>query len=157
MTTVADLMTRDMVTLKEEDDLSRAMKIFSEHPIRHLPVASDGKLVGMVSHRDALAWSGSVIDPSRFAGERIAKEAHDTFVAEVMVTDVVTVSPKATAVEAARLLLKGGFGSLPVVDDDDNLLGIVTETDLLRHLISDELTSEQRRHTPAPSRPQEKE
>ncbi len=157
MTTVADLMTRDVVTLSEEDGLSRAMKIFSELPIRHLPVTSDGTLVGMVSHRDALAWSGSAIDPSRFADQRIAKEAHDTFVAEVMITDVVTVPPSATVVEAARTLLEGGFGALPVVGADGKLLGIVSESDLLRQLISDELTGDQPVHAPPVSRPYEKE
>lgn len=157
MTTVADLMTRDVVTLNEEDGLNRAMKIFSELPIRHLPVTSDGTLVGMVSQRDALSWSGSAIDPSGFAGQRIAKEAHDTFVAEVMVRDIVTLPPTATVVEAARALLDGGFGALPVVDGDRKLLGIISETDLLRQLISDELTGEQKGHRPPSVRPQEKE
>lgn len=157
MTTVADLMTRDVVTLNEEDGLDRAIKIFSELSVRHLPVASDGVLVGMVSQRDALSWSGSAIDPSAIAGQRVAKEAHDTFVAEVMTRDVVTVSPRATVVEAARAILDGGFGALPVVDENEKLLGIVTETDLLRQLISDELTESQPPHAPPPSRPQEKE
>ena len=157
MTTVADLMTRDVVTLSEEDGLNRAMKIFSKLPIRHLPVTSDGTLVGLVSHRDALSWSGSAIDPTAYASERVATKAHDTFVAEVMIRDVVTLAPTATVVEAARTLIERGFGALPVVDDEKKLLGIVTETDLLRQLISDEVTSAQTPPPPPPSRPRGKE
>ncbi len=154
MTTVAELMTTDLVTLSEEDGLSRAMKIFSELPIRHLPVTDGAILIGMVSQRDALSWSGSVIDPGAFAGAQASKEARETFVAEVMVRDVISVPPTATIVDAARTLLEGGFGCLPVVDEQGKLLGIVTETDLLRHLISDELTGDQGARAPAVVRPQ---
>jgi len=153
MTTVADLMTTELVTLVEEDGLSRAMKIFSELPIRHLPVTDGSRLIGMVSQRDALRWSGSAIDPSAFADAQAAKLARETFVAEAMVPDVVSVSGETSVVEAARLLLEHGFGCLPVVDGEGRLLGIVTETDLLRHLISDELTDHQRTRGPAAVRP----
>jgi CBS domain-containing protein len=155
MTTVGNLMTSDPVTLHEEDDLARAIEIFSTEPIRHLPV-TDGEgntLVGVVSQRDALRWSGSAIDPSRFTAKQASDKAHERFVAEVMIRDVVTATPDTPVSEAARLLLQGGFGCLPVVDDDNKLLGIVTETDLLRQLIGDELVQEQPPHAPPPSRP----
>ncbi|MBO6936508.1 MAG: CBS domain-containing protein [Deltaproteobacteria bacterium] len=155
MTSVADLMTTDLVTLSEEDGLGRAMTIFTELPIRHLPVTDGAVLIGMVSQRDALSWSGSVIDPGAFSRSQASKEARETFVAEVMIRDVVSVPPTATVVEAARAILEGGFGCLPVVDEDDNLIGIVTETDLLRHLVSGELTSDQGARAPAAVRPLE--
>jgi len=155
MTTVADLMTTELVTLSEEDGLSRAMKIFAELPIRHLPVTDGDRLIGMVSQRDALSWSGSAIDPGAFSAAQASKEAQKTFVAEVMVREVVSAHPSTTIIEAARALLDGGFGSLPVVDENGRLLGVVTETDLLKHLISRELTSEQGSRPPPATRPTE--
>lgn len=153
MTTVAELMTRELVTLSEEDGLGRAMQIFAEYPIRHLPVTDGDRLVGLVSQRDALSWSGSVIDPAAFAMERASREAQQTFVAEVMIRDVVTAAPEASVEDAARRLIEGRFGCLPVIDEAGKLLGIVTETDLLAHLVSDELTCEQGARAPAAARP----
>ena len=156
MTLVRTLMSHELVTLTEEDGLIRALEIFAKHPIRHIPVVDGHKLVGVVSQRDALRWSGSALDPTRFVVERAEKKANETFVAEMMIRDVVTIGPEASVADAARAMLAGGFGCLPVVTQAGDLVGIITETDMLRHLITDELSAGQV-HSPPPSQPQLRE
>ncbi len=126
---VADIMSRELVTLAEDDTLADARACMERGRIRHLPVVRDGRLVGLVTHRDMLAASFSVF------AEVSAREEKRLFsripVGELM-HDVVSVSPESSVREAARLLLDNRFGCLPVVGRDGRLVGIVTEADFLR-------------------------
>lgn len=126
--TVADIMSRDLVTLTEEDTLADARACMNRGRMRHLPVVRDGKLVGLVTHRDLLAASLSVF------AEVSAREERTLFatisVRELM-HDAVTVSPKMPVREAGRMMLEHKFGCLPVVDAEGVLVGIVTEADFL--------------------------
>jgi CBS domain-containing membrane protein len=128
--TVADIMSKDVVTLIEDETLAHAKSCMDRGRIRHLPVVHDGKLVGLVTHRDLLAASFS------FFAEVEPAEQRRIFVrvpvAEAMHRDVVTVSPETRLAKAARILLDNKYGCLPVVDDAGYLIGIVTEADFLR-------------------------
>jgi len=127
---VRDLMSTDLVTLTEEETLTDAQRCMARGRIRHLPVVRDGRLVGLVTHRDLLAASFSIF------AEVEANEQRRVFstvpVVELMHRDVVTVSPNLGASQAARILLENKYGCLPVADEDGRLLGIVTEADFLR-------------------------
>ena len=127
---VRDLMTTEVVTLTEDETLAHAQRCMARGRIRHLPVVRDGCLVGLVTHRDLLAASFSIF------AEVEAHEQRRVFttvpVVEVMHRDVVSVSPDLGVSEAAQILLENKYGCLPVVDEDDTLLGIVTEADFLR-------------------------
>ena len=125
-TTVADLMTPDVVTLSEETDVVYATGAMKLRRIRHLPVVRGDELVGLVSHRDLLRAQARFLSGVE-QGETIASvRAKD-----IMTDEVTTVSPDTPADEAAMLLVDGKFGCLPVVDDG-RLVGIVTEADFLR-------------------------
>jgi len=127
---VRDLMTTEVVTLIEDETLARAQRCMARGRIRHLPVVRDGCLVGLVTHRDLLAASFSIF------AEVEAQEQRRIFttvpVVEAMHRDVVSVSPDLGVSEAAQILLENKYGCLPVVGQDDVLLGIVTEADFLR-------------------------
>jgi CBS domain-containing membrane protein len=127
---VSDLMSTDLVTLTEDETLTDAQRCMARGRIRHLPVVRDGRLVGLVTHRDLLAASFSIF------AEVEANEQRRVFstvpVVELMHRDVVTVSPNLGASQAARILLENKYGCLPVADEDGRLLGIVTEADFLR-------------------------
>ncbi len=114
-----EIMSRQLVTVTPDTPLSEARHLLAEHRIRRLPVIAGRRLVGIVSDRDV----------------RSASASHDrTPVAQIMTRNVVTVTSQMRVDEAARIMLDGRFGGLPVVDGGE-LTGIVTETDLLRALI----------------------
>lgn len=130
--TVGELMTRDVVTLFEEDNLERVSKELGRFRFRHLPVVDDGKLVGILSQRDLLRATFAGMDQSPAARAREARFLEQTFVRDVMRTDLVTVHPEEPLRAAALKILEGHLGALPVVDADGMLVGIITEHDITR-------------------------
>lgn len=131
MQIVAELMSRDVVTLKETQNLALADELLRLHRIRHLPVVRGDKLVGLITHRDLL----------RAAAQRRGDPAEQPlWASDIMIRDVKTVRPDTSLREAVDLMLDNKYGCLPVVGEDDTLRGILTEADLVRyarHLISD--------------------
>ena len=116
---VGDFMTRELVTLKESDDLALAEQMLRLGGIRHLPVVRERKLVGILTHRDLLRSAAT-------------RPARSTLASEVMTRDPVAVKPATSLVHAARAMLHHKFGCLPVCDVDGTLLGIITESDFVR-------------------------
>ena len=132
MQTVGELMTRSLVTLTETQNLAMAEDLLRLHRIRHLPVVRDGKLVGLVTHRDLLRAT------AQRGGAEPARQP--LWASDVMVRDVKTVGPGTPTREAVKLMLDNKYGCLPVVGANGELLGILTEADMVRfaqHLIED--------------------
>jgi CBS domain-containing protein len=121
MIKVADFMTRELVTVKETDDLALAESILRLGGIRHLPVVRERKLVGLVTQRDLLRSGAS-------GGPR-ARAVHAQ---DIMTRTPVTVGADSSLAHAARLMLKHKFGCLPVCQEDGTLVGIITESDFVR-------------------------
>lgn len=121
MIKVADFMTRELVTVKETDDLALAESILRLGGIRHLPVVRERKLVGLVTQRDLLRSGASGGPRAR------AVRAQD-----IMTRTLVTVGADSSLAHAARLMLKHKFGCLPVCQEDGTLVGIITESDFVR-------------------------
>ena len=121
MIAVADFMTKDLVTVRESDDLALAESLLRLGGIRHLPVVRDGKLVGILTHRDVLR-----------SGQSGKPAARELAVSEVMTREPTSIRPAMPLSSAARLMLERKFGCLPVCDDEGTLIGIVTEADFVR-------------------------
>lgn len=127
---VRSRMTRDVVTASPDTLLAQALELTRTHRIRHLPVVESGRLVGIVSDRDL-----------RFAhppvwvedADAMRRALHEHTISEIMTSPVVTIAPDVPVEEAARVLQSHPFGCLPVVDDGA-LVGIITESDILRAL-----------------------
>jgi CBS domain-containing protein len=117
---VRDFMTRELVTVRETDDLALAESILRLGGVRHLPVVREGRLVGLLTQRDLLR-AGAAGPAARGVQAR-----------DVMVPRPVTVAPDGSLAEAARTLLDRKFGCLPVCEADGTLVGIVTESDFVR-------------------------
>ncbi len=131
MKIVGELMTRDLVTLKETQNLGLADELLRLHRIRHLPVVRQEKLVGLITHRDLLRAS---------AVRRADPSQQPLWVADAMTREVKTVHPDMPLREAVGLMLQNKYGCLPVVSENGTLVGLITEADLVRyaqHLIGD--------------------
>jgi len=129
---VSDIMTRDPITVRPSQTLRAAIEAMREHHCRRLPVMDDGKLVGIISDRDVrLALNSPFIMRDR-REDRVLLD--QVLVAECMTPGPVTLMPEQSVLEAARLMHDRKFGGLPVVEKG-RLVGIVTETDVLRCFI----------------------
>ncbi len=118
---VGQMMQTDLFTAHPEDLIDLAASVMDWEHIRHVPVEDqEGRLVGLVSHRQLLRMVG------RGAGEG----AKPVAVREIMMPDPVTVSPETSTLDAIALMRKHKVGCLPVVRDD-KLIGIVTEFDFI--------------------------
>lgn len=115
---VTELMTNAVLTIRTDAPLEQAATEMRLGHVRHLPVVDlEGRVVGVLSSFDVMRALAQ--------GNRLAQ------VRDVMSKQVVTVRDDSTASEAARQMRELKIGSLPVVDADGRLLGIVTETDFL--------------------------
>lgn len=129
---VADVMTPNVIVLREEDSLEEVEDALQRWSFRHLPVVDGRRLVGLVSQRDMLRLVGTPV--SERAATYDARRRGGTFVADIMVRDVHTARAEMSLADAARTLVKHRLGCLPVVDAAGTLIGIVTADDLLRVL-----------------------
>ena len=121
MISVSDFMTKDLVTLRESDDLALAESLLKLGGIRHLPVVRERKLVGNLTHRDV-----------RRTGQLGKAAARALPVSDVMTRTPTSVRPATGLAQAARLMLERKYGCLPVCEEDGTLVGIVTEADFVR-------------------------
>lgn len=127
---VSEIMRREFVSLEAADRVDFADQIMRLGRIRHLPVVSQGRLVGIVSNRDLLSASLSKV--LEFTRERQKAFLGTVDVQEVMTRDVQTVPPETSLEEAARLMLRHKIGCLVVAGPEGVPLGLLTESDLLR-------------------------
>ena len=127
---VERVMQTDYVSVGSGDHLDLVDDVMNLGRIRHMPVLDGDKLVGVVSQRDLLSASLSRVLDFDAAERRSFMRSIE--VSEVMSRDPVTVRPSTTLREATRLVLTHRFGCLPVVDEGGRVVGLVTETDLLR-------------------------
>ena len=127
---VRDVMTADPTTLKRNEKLTLADDIMRLGRVRHLPVLDDDGqlLVGIVTQRDLFR---DALAQALGYGRHAQRKLLDSLaVKDVMATEVVTVKPDASLVQAAKLLTERKIGCLPVVEDG-RLVGILTEGDFV--------------------------
>ena len=130
---VSKIMTTDVHTVQLGQKLSEVRQLLTDRPIHHVPVVDGNQLVGMISSTDVLKLSYEAYG----ADERQVDSVLDSqfTIANVMSKDVTTMKPSDTIREAAKILSGGAFHSIPVVEGDNELAGIVTSTDLINYLV----------------------
>ena len=132
-TPISEIMTKDLVTLNLTDSLENAEKLFKENKIRHIPVIHNKEILGILSYTDILRISFADVSDDE---KNVDTFVYDMFsIKQVMAKNVFAVSSNTTIKEVAELLAKKEFHALPVVDDNE-LVGIVTTTDLIKYLIN---------------------
>ena len=111
------------ITIRDDTVYWKAFDIMKEKDLHHIPVVNESNaVVGLITRRDLQ------IAAMHF------KEAQ-VEVSEVMHSPVVTISPGELLSEAAKQMIDNRIGGLPVLDTNGQIVGILTETDLLRALI----------------------
>ncbi|CAM1355840.1 CBS domain-containing protein [Tenacibaculum discolor] len=132
-TPVSVIMTKDVITLSSTDDLMTAEKIFKKEHIRHIPVVSGNEIKGMLSYTDLLRISfADAVDENETDVDTVVYNMFT--IDQVMAKNLVTVNSDTTIKEVAEILAKKEFHALPVVDNNE-LVGIVTTTDLIYYLL----------------------
>jgi len=129
---IHEYMKSPVITATPDTLLDDALRTMHENHIRRLPVMDNGKLVGLVTRHGLREAMPLTAIPLSIWG--IHYQLSKMKVRDVMITDVITVAPDTTVEEAAALTEKHKIGTLPVVDNKGNLVGIITSTDLLRLL-----------------------
>ncbi len=151
--TVADVMTRDPVTVSSGTSLSEVIKILAERRISGLPVVDQaGKLVGVISETD-LMWKESGVTPPPYVmlldsviylenPAKYDRELHKALgqtVGEVMTNrHIITIAPDKLLREAAQLMHERGVPRLPVLDAKGVVIGILTRGDIIREMAAEQ-------------------
>ena len=125
----ADMMSRDLLTVSPSLPLGEAWELLVRHHIKALPVVEGTRLVGILSLHDFLVSRDT---PSEATGRDV--DAHPQIVADLMTTEVVTVRPEQPIVDTVTLFSDGGLHHLPVVSAGHEVVGMLTQSDLVAAL-----------------------
>lgn len=150
--TVADVMSREPITVKPETPLGDVIKILAERRISGLPVVDEvGKAIGVISETD-LMWRESDVTPPPYImlldsviylenPARYERELHKALgqtAGEVMTTEPVTIAPDRPLREAAHMMHERSIHRLLVIDQQERLLGVLTRGDIVRAMAAEQ-------------------
>jgi CBS domain-containing protein/gamma-glutamyl:cysteine ligase YbdK (ATP-grasp superfamily) len=120
---VGQLMTTDLFTVQEDELVDLVAHLMQWKHIRHVPVEdAQHRLVGLVTHRSLLRL---------FQDGLAFKSSEPVPVSRIMQRDVITATPRMSTLQAIQLMRDHGIACLPVVNDDNRLVGIITERDFM--------------------------
>lgn len=130
---VSSIMTKNLITADITDDLRHVSTLLKRNHIRHLPIVSGNKLVGIVSKSDIMRLSFGDIYEGR-------EQADDTIfdllkLEQVMVSNPMTVQADDTIKTVAEIFAQEEFHALPVLEHD-KIVGIVSTTDVIKYMLS---------------------
>jgi len=125
---VVDVMTKNPLVMTPDETIGKADELMSENRIRQLPVVDGSALLGIITDRDIRSFlaDSSLLDPAERA------KALKTKVSEIMTNEPLTLAPDDDLPEAVELLIEEKIGGIPVVDEAEGVVGIVTYVDILR-------------------------
>ncbi len=126
---VSDIMTADVVSVDTHATVADVVALMHDNDFRHVPVLTEGELVGLVSDRDLRVYTMPVVDMNSSQLERRNMQVPVT---DVMNTDTISVGPESDLPELINIMLEQKIGAVPVVDElSDKLVGIVSYVDVL--------------------------
>jgi CBS domain-containing membrane protein len=130
--TVGEVMTKKVITIGPNETLQQIEQGMERFRFRHLPVVEDGKLIGLVSHRDLLHALSSFLSEAEEQRNAVIRQQPAKL---IMQHDVITIRAHEALLDAAKLMWEAKLGCLPVVDEEDQVVGIITEADFMRAAI----------------------
>ena len=128
---VVDLMTSDPLTVTAAETVGKADQLMAENNIRQIPVVKGRELLGIVTDRDVRAFLSDALVGEPETRERALKTA----VSEIMTTEPLSIAPDDDLRDAVEILIEQKFGAIPVVDEAEGLVGIVSYVDVLRNYL----------------------
>ena len=130
---VHEIMTSDPVSIAPSTTVKEALEEMANIDVRHLPVVSDGTLVGILSDRDLRSYLLPYLEKWDDPDKSEARQLET--IESVMSTDLATLSPDSDVSEAIEIILETRVGAVPVIDStEENLVGIVSYIDILSAL-----------------------
>jgi acetoin utilization protein AcuB len=126
---VQDIMQAELITISPETALPEVLRLVQRRGVRHLPVVEHGNLVGIVSDRDLKRAMPSAA--TSLSAQELNYLLDRVKVGEFMTRGVITIAPMFPVEDAARIMVTEKISALPVTEGG-RLVGIVTETDVLR-------------------------
>jgi len=127
-------MTSEVMTIDEDTSMMKASQIMKENNIRRLPVIHGGKLVGMVTDRDIKEASPS--NATTLDVHELYYLLSELKVKDIMSKNVFAIGPEETVEKAAVKMLEHRISGLPVVNDKGRVVGVITQGDIFKVLIS---------------------
>ncbi len=141
-----EIMSRNLLTVRADDRLRAAWRLFSIHHVKALPVVDvDGRLVGMISQADFLSNSVLSDDGNLHLGFRrrvfakLSRQRIPRFVGDIMDRRIQPTRPETSAFALVMRMVDEGLHTIPVVNHSDRLVGVVSQGDLLAALFRADL------------------
>ena len=131
---ISNIMTKNVLTVNVKDSLAEAETILKQNHIRHIPVVSGPKLVGMLSLTDLLRVS-FVDNYGEDEGAVDTAVYSMLSISQVMASNPKSIADNQTIREVAELLAQREYHALTVTNSVGDLVGIVTTTDLIKYLL----------------------
>jgi len=131
---VKNWMSKNVITVDVNDSMHEAIKLLKENKIKMLPVMKKGKLVGIVTDRDLKRASAS--DATTLDVHELLFLVSKIKIKGIMTKDPIMIPEDFTVEETAEVLLKNKISGAPVIDNEGKIVGVITQTDLFKVLIS---------------------
>jgi acetoin utilization protein AcuB len=135
---VQTIMTRTVVCAAPTTTVREAIRLIEDSDVRHLPIVDGRELLGIVSDRDLREYRIPLyveIEQMSDADRARADELLDTPLGEVMSEEVISVEGHESIASVVDAMLEYKVGAVPVVNDDNELLGIVSYIDVLKYTL----------------------
>jgi len=129
---ISKIMSSEVVTVHQNQKLSDVRHIICESNIHHVPVVDGNTLIGLISYTDLMKLNIVISGADERTIDAIVDQQFT--IQEVMVTELTALTDTDTIRQATKILAEGTFHSLPVIDKQKQLVGIVTMTDLIQYL-----------------------
>jgi len=130
---VAEVMTKHPRSVQVTALIGDVRAALADRRLHHLPIVDGEKLVGLISTSDLLEFGFEPRDSHKDLDDYLNEHFS---IQQIMQTDLVTIPSDSTVRDAARALTTGDLHAVPVVGDNDKLVGIVTSTDIVSYLLS---------------------
>jgi len=129
---ISKIMTTNIISVHQGQKLSDVRHIIIESNIHHVPIVEGKKLVGLISFTDLMKLNIVISGADERTIDSIVDQQFS--IQEIMTTELTTIKNTDSVRQASKILAESNFHSLPVVDDQNEIVGIVTMTDLIHYL-----------------------